>query len=190
MEAADIGILGIAGILLAAAAASAAVLSGCRRRQKLLSILRSETLGLSREVAELAEAICSRQADGRIIDQDVLDRYSLTEPQTYPGLIPSLWRLPTDLAGRAVEFHGQLCLARSRLAAWRRGERGSISTYLLVSALTRSANSGDGILRESTRRLGWPTGWKPEMPLASALVEGIERTNPELLDGGYWSPPA
>ncbi|HWQ86617.1 hypothetical protein [Brevundimonas sp.] len=187
MEAADIAILGIAGILLAAL--SAAIVVERRRRRKLLGILHSETSGLCREAAELAEAICSRQADGRIVDQAVLDRYALSEPRTYPGLVSSLWRLPGDLAWRAVEFHGHLSLARARLAAWRPGESGPVSTYLLVSALLRSANGAEGLLRNSALRPGRPEDWKPHMPLANAFIERIEHTDPELMDHGYWSLP-
>lgn len=187
MEAADIAILGIAGILLAAL--SAAIVTERRRRRRLLGILHSETFGLCREAAELAEAICSRQADGRIVDQAVLDRYALSEPRTYPGLVSSLWRLPGDLAWRAVEFHGHLSLARARLAAWRHGESGPVSTYLLVSALLRSANGAEGLLRASALRPGRPEDWKPHMPLANAFVDRIEQTDPELMDHGYWSLP-
>ena len=188
MTAVDIAILVIAGTLLAALAM--AVLTRRRRRRELLSLLYHETFGLCREAAELAEEICSRHADGRSVDQAVLVRHALTEPRTYPGLVPSLWRLRGDLGWRAVEFHGHLCLARTRLSTWRSGERDSISTYLLISALLRSANGGDGILRDCARGLGWRrTGWKPEMPLADAYIERTERAEPDLLDWSYWSLP-
>lgn len=187
MEAADFVTLGLAGILLAALTTT--ILTERLRRRKLMSILHSETLGLCREAAELAEEICTRQAEGRVVDQDVLDCYVLTQPQTYPGLVSSLCRLPATLGGRAVEFHGHLALARIRLATWRRGEQGEISTYLLVSALTRSANGGEGLLRESAMRPGWRKSWKPHMPLASAFIERIEQTDPELMDHGYWNLP-
>lgn len=185
MQAADVAIFGMAGILLAYA--TGAMLSERRRRRRVLGLLYDETLGLSREASELAEAICSRLADGGTVDQAVLDRYALTEPRTYPGLVSSLWRLPGDLAWRAVEFHGHLSLARARLAAWRSGERGPVSTYLLVSALSRSANGGDGLLQYSAPVLGWPKRWKPHMPAANALIERIEQTELELRDHGYWS---
>jgi len=189
MTAVDIAILVIAGTLLAALAM--AVLTRRRRRRELLSLLYHETFGLCREAAELAEEICTRHADGRSVDQAVLVRHALTEPRTYPGLVPSLWRLPRGLGWRAVEFHGHLCLARTRLATWRSGERDAISTYLLVSALLRSANAGDGILLDCARGLGWrKKWWKPEMPLANAYIGRTERAEPDLMDWGYWSLPS
>lgn len=160
------------------------VLTERRRSRKLLGLLHGETQGLCREAADLAEAICRRQADGAPIDPPLLLRYALTEPQTWPGLASSTWRLPADLAGRAVDFHGHLCLARTRLADWRSGERDRLSTYLLVSALVRSANAGDGLLWGSTRGLGRQKNWKPETPLASAFLEEMEREDMELLDFG------
>ena len=189
MAAVDIAILVIAGTLLAALAM--AVLTGRRRRRELLSLLYHETFGLCREAAGLAEEICTRQADGRSVDQAVLVRHALTEPRTYPGLVPSLWRLPGGLAWRAVEFHGHLCLARTRLDAWRSGERDAISTYLLISALLRSANGGDGILRDRARALGWRRQWwKPDMPVANAYIDRTEQAEPDLMDWGYWSLPS
>lgn len=185
MDVGDIAVLGVAGILLAAF--SAWILTERRRRRGLLSSLQHETRGLCREAAELAEAISSRQADEGPIDQAFLHRYALTEPQTYPGLVPSLWRLPGDLAWRAVEFHGLLCLARTRLAEWRCSERDRVSTYLLLSALSRSAHCGDGLLSSSARYLGWRKTWKPHMPLAGAFIDQMEHEEMDLLDWGYWS---
>ncbi|GAA0869173.1 hypothetical protein GCM10009116_10090 [Brevundimonas basaltis] len=187
MDFGDIATLSVAGIILTAF--SAKVLRERRRRRMLVSLLHSETLGLCREAAELAEAICGRRADGGLIDQAFLLRYALTEPQTYPGLIPSLWRLPADLAWRAVEFHGHLCLARTRLADWRLGDRDRASTYLLLTALARSAGGGDGLLLASARCLGWRKDWEPQLPLANAFIDEMEREENDLLDNGYWSLP-
>lgn len=187
MNVGDFAVLAVAGVILAAF--STWILTERRRNRKLLNVLHLETLGLCREAAELAEAMCSRQAQGGLIDQPFLLRYALTEPQTYPGLALSLWRLPADLAGRAVDFHGHLCLARTRLADWRIGERDRVSTYLLLSALVRSANGGDGLLWGSTRSLGRPKTWKPDMPLASAFLDEMEREELSLMDCGYWSLP-
>lgn len=185
MEAADLTILGTIGIV--GATLTVAILTERHRRRMLLRLLYAETAGLCREAAELAEAICSRQADGQTVVQGVLDRHALAEPQTYPGLVSTLWRLPADLALRAVEFHGHLALARTRLAAWRCGERDRVSTYLLVSALLRSANGGAGLLLYIAPRPGWPKAWRPHMPSANAFIDGIEATDPEFLDNGYWS---
>lgn len=185
MDVGDIAILGAAGILLAAF--SAWILTERRRRWELLTSLQHETRGLCREAAELAEAICSRQTDGGLMDPAFLLRYALTEPQTYPGLVPSLWRLPGDFAWRAIEFHGLLSLARTRLAEWRCSERDRVSTYLLLSALCRSANCGDGLLLGSARYLGRRKTWKPHMPLASAFLDQIEHEEMDLMDWGYWS---
>ena len=161
-----------------------------RQTRKTMSLLHAETQGLACEAAELAQAICERQTRGVPIDQTVLDRYALGEPQTYAGLVPSLWRLPADFAWRAVEFHGTLALARARLPGWRDGARDRVSTYLLISALSRAANTGHGLVLYMERRMGWRSMWKPHMPAVTPLMDEMEKEDWPLLDQGYWSMPA
>ena len=165
----------------------AVVLRERRHTRKLMSLLHAETQGLAREAAELAQAICQRQADGVVIDQTVLDRYALGEPQTYPGLVSSLWRLPEDFAWRAVEFHGRLALARARLPGWRDGARDKVSTYLLISALSRASHCGHGLVMYMERRMGWRSMWKPHMPAVIPFMDEMEKEDWPLLDHGYWS---
>ena len=160
-----------------------------RRTRKLMSILHAETQGLACEAAELAQAICERQAEGVTIDQVFLDRYALGEPQTYPGLVSSLWRLQEDFAWRALEFHGTLARARARLPGWRDGARDKVSTYLLISALSRSAHSGHGLVLYMERRMGWRHRWRPHMPAVMPLMEEMDKGDWPLLDHGYWSMP-
>lgn len=160
-----------------------------RRTRRTMSLLHAETQGLAREAAELAQAICERQAEGVPIDQTVLDRYALGEPQTYAGLVSSLWRLPADFAWRAVEFHGSLALARARLPGWRDGARDKVSTYLLISALSRSAHSGHGLVLYMEQRMGWRHAWRPHMPAVLPLMEEMDTGDWPLLDHGYWSMP-
>ena len=185
---ADIASLTILALLLGVI--GAIIFRERRRTRKVMSLLHAETQGLAREAAELAQALCQRQADGVAIDQTVLDRYALGEPQTYAGLVPSLWRLPADFAWRAVEFHGTLALARARLPGWRDGARDRVSTYLLISALSRAANTGHGLVLYMERRMGWRSMWKPHMPAVTPLMDEMEKEDWPLLDQGYWSMPA
>lgn len=167
----------------------AVVLRERRRTRRTMRVLHAETLGLAREAAELAEGICRRQKEGVAIDRPFLDRYVLTTPRTYAGLASSLWRLPSDFAWRAVEFHGHLAMARARLPGWREGARDKGSTYLLVSALSRAANAGHGLVHHMERRMGWREVWRPDMPSVTPLMDDMEREASDLMDHGYWSEP-
>ena len=182
-------IAGLAILVTLLGVVVAVMLRERRHTRKLMRLLHAETQGLAREAAELAQAICQRQAEGVSVDQIVLDRYALGEPQTYPGLVSSLWRLPDDLAWRSIEFHGQLAMARARLPGWRDGVRDKISTYLLISALSRAANSGHGLILYIERRMGWRSMWAPHMPATIPLMDEMEKEDWPLLDQGYWSMP-
>lgn len=157
-----------------------------RRSRRILGALHHELSGLCHEAADLAEAVAARRAE-RAFDPALMDRYTLSEPQTYPALAPTLWRLPSEHFGRAVEFHGRLSIARARWAAWRADGQGEISTYLLVSALTRAVNGVEPLIRYVERRQGWPQKPPLRMPQASRFLDEIENANPEFLDRAYWS---
>ena len=176
-------------LVIVIGAVFAAVLGERRQTRKTMSLLHAETRGLACEAADLAQAICEYQKRGVPIDQTVLNRYALGDPQTYAGLVPSFWRLPGDLAWRAVEFHGTLARARARLPGWRDGERDKISTYLLISALSRAANAGHGLVMSMERRMGWRSMWTPHMPAVTPLMDEMENEDWPLLDQGYWSMP-
>lgn len=187
MDMADVATSATFVILLAAIVA--AWLGERRRTRGILGVLHAETRGLCAEAAGLAEALARRQADGEAIDQIFLDMHALGEPQTWPGLVSSSGLMPRDIAGRAVELHGHLALARARLAGWRSGPRDRAGAGLLVETLLHAANGGDSLLREIEARLGWPHRWKPHMPAATALVTAMEDENREVFDWAYWSDP-
>lgn len=150
-------------------------------------MLHHETRGLCAEAADLAEAVCLRQSEGRAIDAAFVQRWGLSEPQSYSGLVPRLWRLAPDPAARVVEFHARLAVARRRWSAWSTGDQGRVSTYLLLSALVRSVNQVQPLLWGIERERGWKRSETVAMPLAHAFLEDAEGEDPEVLDAAYWS---
>jgi hypothetical protein len=188
MTTADIATLTILALLLGGLAAR--FVTERRYTQRVARLLHAETLGLAREAAELAEAIGSRIARDAPVEPAVLEHYTLGEPRTYPGLVSSLARLPAEFGWRAVEFHGGLAVAHARLRGWRDGPRDRVSTCLLVSALSRAAHSGDGLVCQLETRMGWRRIWRPHMPSVAPLMDEMDREDLSLPDTGYWSPPA
>ncbi|MDO1558788.1 hypothetical protein Q0812_05040 [Brevundimonas sp. 2R-24] len=193
MNLGDLAALAAAGLLLLGFAWMALVER--RRRRGLLMALHHETRGLCREAVELAEAVARRSAADPALDQALIDRHPLGAPQTYPGLVSQLWRLDPEIMGRAVEFHGQLAVARGRWAAWRTGEAQGAASYLLLSALTRAVNGVQPLIWHVETELGWPRSPAVTAPLASALVgrveDGLSDADHDAaldgLDAAYWS---
>lgn len=185
MELTEIGAVGAAGLL--AIVLVSYLVRERHRRRRLLGLLHYETRGLCSEAANLAEALCLDQAEGRLINSFFVQRWGLSTPQTYPGLVSDLWRLPPLLAVRLIEFHAQLSVARRRWSAWSEGDRDDASTHLLLSALVHSAHSADYFLFHAERLLGRPAREYLYLPLASRRIEAFEQANPELSDAGYWS---
>lgn len=185
MELMEIGAVGAAGLL--AVVLVSHLLRERLRRRKLLGVLHYETRGLCSEAVCLAEALCRDQAEGRPIDPFFVQRWGLSTPQTYPGLVSDLWRLPPLLAVRLIEFHAQLSVARRRWSAWSEGDRDDASTYLLLAALVHSANNADYFLLHAERLLRYPRRKYESPPLASRRIEAFELANSGLSDAGYWS---